>query len=99
VEKRHDGALPKAHSFYSARPENVILTVIKKAEETGETILRLYEASGKDAKAVIRVDMALKTVWKTNLMEDGAIEIPAGGRDIETPISRHAIETLKIRYT
>jgi alpha-mannosidase len=99
LENSHGGALPKTHTFYSARPENVILTVIKKAEDTGEIILRLYEASGKDAKAVIHVDMALKTVWKTDLMEEGAIDIPASGRDIEAPISGHEIETLKIRYT
>jgi alpha-mannosidase len=98
VEESHEGALPKAHSFYSAWPENVILTVIKKTEDTGDIILRFYEASGKDVKAVISADMALKTVWKTNLMEQGATEMPTSGRDIEVSISRHAIETLKIRY-
>ena len=96
IEPNHRGDLPKVHSFVSAQPENVILTVIKKAEDSDDVILRFYETSGKEAKAVIRLAETLRGARETDLMENETTEMPVQQRTIEVPISKHEIKTIKI---
>ena len=96
IDPNHRGDLPKVHSFVSAQPENVILTVIKKAEDSDDVILRFYETSGKEAKAVIRLAETLKGARETDLMENETAEMPVQQRTIEVPISKHEIKTIKI---
>lgn len=96
IEPNHEGDLPKAYSFVSVQPENIILTVIKKAEDSDDIILRFYETSGKDTKAVVQVAETLKGASETDLLEDEISEITAQERTIEVPIFKHEIKTIKI---
>jgi alpha-mannosidase len=92
----HDGNLPKKYSFFSTQPEQVVLTVIKKAEDSDDTILRFYETSGEDTKAVIRTTEPLKHAMETDLLENEISQMHVQGGTIETPISKHEIKTAKI---
>jgi alpha-mannosidase len=83
-------------SFISVQPENLILTVMKKAEDTDDTILRFYETSGKQAKALITVKGSPKAVKETNLMEEEISDLVAQERTIRVPISKHEIKTIKL---
>ena len=96
IEPSHEGNLPKAYSFVSVQPGDIILTVIKKAEDSDNIILRFYETVGKDAKAVIRVAETLEAARETDLLENETSEIPIQERTIEAPISKHEIKTIKI---
>jgi alpha-mannosidase len=96
IEPSHKGELPKIHSFISVQPENVILTAIKKAEDSDDIILRFYETSGKDAEVVIRVADIPKGVRETDLLENETSEVPIQERTIEVPISKHDIRTMKM---
>jgi len=98
VESSHNGELPKVHSFLSAEPENIILTTIKKAEDSDETILRFYETSGKDTKVSIHLDRCPVIAKETNLMEEEESELPISGKTIEVPIGKHEIKTVKVLF-
>lgn len=96
IEPAHEGNLPKAYSFVSVQPENVILTVIKKAEDSDDIILRFYETLGKDTNAVIRLADTPKSAKETDLLENESSEIPMQERSIQVPVSKHEIKTIKI---
>jgi alpha-mannosidase len=96
IEPSHEGELPEAYSFVSVQPENVILTVVKRAEESDDIIMRLYKTSSKDTKAVIHLSEALKEARETDLLENETLEIPIQEGTIEVPISKHEIKTIKI---
>jgi alpha-mannosidase len=96
MEPSHDGHLPKVFSFISAQPENIILTVVKKAEDSDDMILRFFETSSKNTKAVIRLAEAPKSAKETDLMENETSRIPIKEKSVEIPISRHEIKTAKI---
>ncbi|MGH9654539.1 MAG: alpha-mannosidase, partial [Bryobacteraceae bacterium] len=49
VEK-HAGSMPAEHSFFSVEPDNVVLSTVKKAEDSNALILRYYEWAGKDTQ-------------------------------------------------
>ena len=52
-ESNHTGTLPSEHSFLSADTDGVLLTVIKRAEDTDDVILRGCETRGKAGRAEI----------------------------------------------
>jgi alpha-mannosidase len=95
MEPNHEGTLPKNHSFVSVQPENIILTVVKKAEYSDDIILRFYEACGNDARATIKVAGTLKDAKETDLLENETSGISLNGGAIEVPVSKHEIKTVK----
>jgi len=50
-----EGTLPQSDSFITAEPENVMVTVLKRAEDGDGLVLRAYETSGAAAHASIRL--------------------------------------------
>jgi len=96
IEPSHKGDLPKVHSFASVQPENIILTVIKKAEDSDDIILRFYETFGENTKVVIRVAETLKGARETDLLENEISAVSVQERTIEVPISKHEIKTIKM---
>lgn len=55
----HKGNLPKEKSFFMVEPKNIMLSGIKKAEDTDEIVIRLYETDGKDTDAIVTIDPSL----------------------------------------
>ncbi len=56
------GTLPPFSSFMSVEPANILLTVLKQAEEGDDLILRAYETAGAATRAVIRLPAWGRTV-------------------------------------
>ena len=48
---RHDGRLPAAHSFVRVSSSNLVVTALKKAEDSDDLILRFYECKGGSGNA------------------------------------------------
>jgi len=55
VEVPHGGELGKVESFLKIHPVNVVATVLKKCEKSGELIVRVYEVAGKETKATLKL--------------------------------------------
>lgn len=53
LEPPHDGELPALQSFAEAAPENVVLSVVKEAEDNDDLVLRLYETNGVDGEVTL----------------------------------------------
>jgi len=96
TERSHEGRLPKTFSFISAEPENIILTVVKKAERSDDIILRFYETASKNTKALIRLTETPKSAEETDLLENETSRISIKENTIEIPISKYEIKTAKI---
>lgn len=56
LETFHDGELPQRASFLSCDCENVLVTVLKKAEDGSGRIVRAYETQNKPAQASISLE-------------------------------------------
>jgi alpha-mannosidase len=84
-EYTHPGRLPVSASFLEAEPDNILLTVCKKAEDTDALIIRGYESAGRPTRATVRLPYfgltrpadfgphALKS-WRITLGEQVRIE-------------------------
>jgi alpha-mannosidase len=88
-------------SFVRAGPENVILSAIKKSENSKALIIRLYEASGKETNACITLFKKPKSAKAVNLMEEYDKEfskkVRVDGKNIRLTVKPFEIVTLKIK--
>jgi alpha-mannosidase len=96
LEPSHRGRLPKALSFITTHPENVILTTVKKAEDTNDVILRVYETSGKDTDVTFDLAWTPKKAAVTDLMEAATSKVPVKGRAVGVRATGHEIATVRV---
>jgi alpha-mannosidase len=94
LESPHPGRLPRQHSFLSVHPSNVLLTTMKKAEDSDGVIVRLYESSGHDTEAVITVPNGLKRAVETDLLETKRTRVRLENGTIRLPLHKHEIKTI-----
>ena len=98
----HTGELPTAHSFVSVKPENLVLTAMKKSEDGDSLILRFYEWAGRQTQARIAVPDGATSAAETNLMEQEAggtnARLPLSGNTFELSAGPYSINTVRVDY-
>jgi alpha-mannosidase len=97
----HVGTLPAEHSFFGIDADNVVLTAIKKAEDSNALILRFYEWAGKHANVGIQLPKGITSATVTNLMEtpEGTPLQVVGGDKITVSTGPYDIVTVRASYT
>jgi len=90
-------SLPESMSFFSAVNENVIISTVKKAEDTNELVARMYEYHGTDTWLDFRIFKDIKSVCMTDLLEYPLSELKGISRNgFETKLGKYAVETYKL---
>jgi alpha-mannosidase len=95
----HTGRLPAKFSYVSVKPENVVLTAMKKAEDDNGLIFRVYEWEGKSGDVEFHVPKDATSATVTNLMEkpEGE-ELKIVGDTVTAPIHPYEILTVEVKY-
>ncbi|WP_158747928.1 glycoside hydrolase family 38 C-terminal domain-containing protein, partial [Acidobacterium sp. S8] len=95
----HTGSLPLEHSFVSVKPENVVLTAMKKAEDSDALVLHMYEWAGKQADVEIALPAGATAATETNLLEQpqGSPLTITGGH-VTVPIKPYEILAVRVDY-
>lgn len=96
----HAGIWPASRSFVSIHPGNVILTALKKAEDSNGLILRFYEFEGNNSKVQIELPEAASSATETDLMEKSQhpLDLQQGGREVVVPVSPYSITTVEANF-
>ena len=95
----HTGGLPAAYAYVTAKPENVVLTALKKAEDENALILRFYEWAGKSSDIQIHVPKGATGATLTNLMEKPeGIALQVSNDTVTAPIHPYEILTVRVDY-
>lgn len=90
--------MPPEASFCQVEPDNVILETIKKAEDSQELILRLYEAWGTQTPCQIHLGLPLKKASLVNLMEEELNPLKIKNTQVELDFKPFEIHTLKLSF-
>ena len=95
----HSGAMAARHSFVSVQSENVVLTAVKKAEDSDALIIRMYEWAGKTGTVTLAVPPGATAAVETNLLEraEGPPLGLAGDR-VTVPVHPYEILTVRVDY-
>lgn len=97
IEDSHYGNLPKELSFISTDNENVIIEVVKKAEDSDEVIVRMYECYNRRTTAKVTYYKELLRACECNLMEKEMKEIQVDGNSFQFEIKPYEIKTFKLK--
>jgi alpha-mannosidase len=95
----HAGELPGEHSFVTVEPENVLLTALKKAEDTNALVFRVYEWAGKSGDVTFQVPKGAQGATIVNLMEKSeGSALKLAGETVTAPIHPYEILTVQVNY-
>ncbi|MCQ2462809.1 MAG: glycosyl hydrolase-related protein [Clostridia bacterium] len=91
------GKLPEEFSFVSCNRDNVIIETVKKAEDTDDIIIRLYETWNKKTDCEISFFTDIMQAYECNLIEENDEKISFEGKKIRLSFKPFEIKTLKIK--
>jgi alpha-mannosidase len=97
VEQPHEGELVNNMSFIKVNKDNVVVEVIKKAEESDDVVVRLYECHNKRTKVACELFRSFKEVVECDLMENYTNKVNANNKIFEFEIKPYEIKTFKIK--
>ncbi len=91
------GVLPASYSFTQIEPGNVILTAVKKAEDSAALVFRFFEFEGKTSQVRLHFPEAATQAAQVNLMEkqDAPLSLQDGGKETTVTVHPYEIVTVK----
>ena len=94
----HKGKLPSSGSLLQLGPQNLILTVLKKAEDSDSWIVQWYETLGLDSEAVLWLPQIPSKVVASNFLEEDCTPVAFEGHTVKVKTTKNSVVTLKITY-
>jgi alpha-mannosidase len=95
----HTGTLPAQHSFVSVSADDVVLTAVKKAEDSNALVFHMYEWAGKDASVDLALPVGATGATETNLLEKPVGDPLAVKADhVSFPIHPYEIVAIRADY-
>jgi len=100
----HKGDLKDEGSFgkVTSKDNNVIMTVLKKAEDSDNYVVRMYESEGKDGSAAtVSLPTTATDVTEVNLLETpvkGATKPKIVGNTFTTTLNKYEIKTFLVKF-
>jgi len=92
------GDLAPEFSFLKLSPNNLILSALKKAEDSDEVILRFFETKGEATEAEVELFKAIKRLTLVDLLEREEKELPFEGNGFRLEVKPFEIVTLKLEF-
>ena len=95
----HAGEMPAEKSFVTVAPSYVVLTAMKKAEDSNALIFHVYEWAGKSGNVEIAVPKGATGAEETNLIEkaDGQA-LTLNADRVTVPIRPYEILAIRVSY-
>jgi len=102
LEPSHPGQLTEVYCTLDVHPGNVTVESIKKAEDTSDWIVRLYETEGRATTAVVGFAHNPRLARETDMMEWDKF-VPAKsfaikGTQVIIPVKPYEVKTIRVRF-
>nr|WP_252263570.1 glycoside hydrolase family 38 C-terminal domain-containing protein [Paracidobacterium acidisoli] len=95
----HTGEMGTEHSFVSVTPDDVVLTAMKKAEDSDGLEFHMYEWAGRAGNVALHVPPGATSATETNLMENPeGSALPVTGNVVTLPIHPYEILAVRVDY-
>lgn len=100
MSQSHSGPWQAKLGFGGIDAPNVILTVLKKAEDDDGLIFRFYEFEGKAGDVRLQLPRRAVAAVETNLMEKHgqAVTVSSSGRELVIPTGAYEIKTVEVTF-
>jgi alpha-mannosidase len=94
----HKGKLPPSQSFISLKPENLVLTTVKTAEDSDAWVLQWYDVKGIDTEAILSLPKTPKKVVMSNFIEGDGSPVAFQKNTVNVKTKKHSVVTVKVYY-
>jgi alpha-mannosidase len=94
----HPGKLANVYSFAKLEPANLVLTSIKRAEDSHALILQFYDALGIDSGASLMLSQPAKNAVLCNFLEEDGERVKVEKNKIMLNVSKNSVITLKVTF-
>jgi alpha-mannosidase len=98
IQANAQGELPAELSFIKLTPHNLILSALKKAEDSEAVILRFFETTGVSTQAEVELFKEIKRLTTVDLLEREESELPFEGNKFNLEVKPFEIVTLKLEF-
>ena len=90
-------SVPEAFSVAHTNKSNVILETVKEAEDSEDTVLRLYECKNIRTKTEITLGFPAEKCYLCDMLENEERELPIKDGKVKLDIKGFEIVTLKLK--
>jgi alpha-mannosidase len=101
-EPSHAGELSSTFNALNVEPANVVVEAVKRAEDSDDLIVRLYETDGKTAAAVLSFSRTPHSARETDMLEWDKYVAPKSfvieGGKVKLPVAAHEIKTIRVKF-
>ena len=87
----------QGRSFAAVDDPNLVLDTIKRAEDSDDLVLRLYEAHGARGTARLRLSVPFAAARRASALEEEGEPLDVAGDEIELPYRPHELLTVLVR--
>lgn len=94
---RHEGALGKSFGFASVNTRNVGVKALKKAENSDEIVIRVYELTGGEEDVTITFPVEIVSAREVNGVEEEVGAASFSGNDLTFHITKYQPKTFAVR--
>ncbi|HWT26975.1 MAG TPA: glycoside hydrolase family 38 C-terminal domain-containing protein [Mobilitalea sp.] len=98
MKENETGELAQSYSFVSSDSENVVIEVVKKAEDSDDTIVRVYECYNRRTDAVLTFAKDIKQIHECSMLEEEEAELSFVKNKVSFIIRPFEIKTFKVRF-
>ncbi len=92
------GDLFSEFSFLKISPHNLVLSALKKADDSDDVILRFFETKGEETTAKIELFRRIERVTVVNLLEQEEYELKPDRNRLRFEVKPFEIVTLKLEF-
>ena len=92
------GEMPESASFAGVSKKHVLIDTVKKAEDSNEIIIRLYEAYGQRGEVTVNFGIIPEAVAECNLMEEDDSRLKTSGNSVSLYMNPYDIRTIKVKF-
>jgi alpha-mannosidase len=96
AEEKHSGAMPETMSLISVDKNNCVIEVVKKAEDSNDLIVRMYECHNRRGKVAVRFAQPLTKVYECDMLENNLNEVDVTDTGFEFELNPYEIKTFKL---
>lgn len=96
--ERRSSSLPETYAPVQISGENIVLEVLKQAEDGKGVVLRLYECWNRRTKATLVFAQDFAEVYVCNMLEEKQELVSSGGRECAVEFKPFEILTLRVVF-
>lgn len=94
----HEGALPPSYSFVRLEPSTLVLTTIKRAEDSDAWVVQWYNTSSLPTEATLTLPKTPKKVFLSNFLEEDGQSISFKKNAVKVNTHKRGVTTIKIVF-